>query len=92
MSVFPSRTRELLTTRSWDFLGFPQEPLEELPLEGDVIVGMLDSGVWPDSPSFSDAGLGPRAGQVEGRLPQLHLQQVRFHISVRRVVPPMLVG
>lgn len=24
VSVFPSRTQELLTTRLWDFLGFPQ--------------------------------------------------------------------
>ncbi|PWZ15518.1 Subtilisin-like protease SBT4.3 [Zea mays] len=59
LSVFPSRTLDLLTTRSWDFLGFPQTPIQELPLEGDVIVGMLDTGVWPDSPSFSDEGFGP---------------------------------
>ncbi|XP_025800523.1 subtilisin-like protease SBT4.3 [Panicum hallii] len=66
VSVFPSRTRELLTTRSWDFLGFPQTPLEELPLEGDVIVGMLDSGVWPDSPSFSDDGMSPPPRRWKG--------------------------
>ncbi|KAG2640578.1 hypothetical protein PVAP13_2KG100000 [Panicum virgatum] len=66
VSVFPSRTRELLTTRSWDFLGFPQAPLEELPLQGDVIVGMLDSGVWPDSPSFSDEGMSPPPGRWKG--------------------------
>nr|XP_034580687.1 subtilisin-like protease SBT4.3 [Setaria viridis] len=66
VSIFPSRTRELLTTRSWDFLGFPQTPMEELPLEGDVIVGMLDSGVWPDSPSFSDEGFGPPPTRWKG--------------------------
>ncbi|KAG2640583.1 hypothetical protein PVAP13_2KG347000 [Panicum virgatum] len=59
VSVFPSRTHKLLTTRSWDFLGLPQTPPEELPLEGDVIIGMLDGGIWPDSPSFSDDGFGP---------------------------------
>uniref|UniRef100_A0A804QBV7 Peptidase S8/S53 domain-containing protein n=1 Tax=Zea mays TaxID=4577 RepID=A0A804QBV7_MAIZE len=59
VSVFPSRTLELLITRSWDFVGFPQTPIRELPLEGDVIVGMLDTGVWSDSPSFSDEGFGP---------------------------------
>ncbi|CAL5089038.1 unnamed protein product [Urochloa decumbens] len=66
VSVFPSRTHELLTTRSWDFLGFPQTPPEAMPLEGEVIVGMLDSGVWPDSPSFSDEGFGPPPTRWKG--------------------------
>ncbi|XP_021309014.1 subtilisin-like protease SBT4.3 [Sorghum bicolor] len=67
VSVFPSRTLDLLTTRSWDFLGFPQSPFEELlPLEGDVIVGMLDTGIWPDSPSFSDEGFGPPPSRWKG--------------------------
>jgi hypothetical protein len=57
VSIFPSRTHEIQTTRSWDFLNFPQTTQEELPLQGEVIVGMLDTGVWPDSPSFSDDGL-----------------------------------
>ncbi|KAL6880067.1 hypothetical protein ACP4OV_011632 [Aristida adscensionis] len=66
VSVFPSRTYELLTTRSWDFLGFPQTPQEELPLQGDVIIGMIDSGIWPDSPSFSDEGFGPPPSRWKG--------------------------
>ncbi|XP_066392085.1 subtilisin-like protease SBT4.3 [Miscanthus floridulus] len=66
VSVFPSRTLDLLTTRSWDFLGFPQTPIEELPLEGDVIIGMLDTGTWPDSPSFSDEGFGPPPSRWKG--------------------------
>jgi len=66
VSVFPSRTLDLLTTRSWDFLGFPQTPIEELPLEGDVIIGMLDTGIWPNSPSFSDEGFGPPPSRWKG--------------------------
>ncbi|CAL5078902.1 unnamed protein product [Urochloa decumbens] len=37
-----------------------------MPLEGEVIVGMLDSGVWPDSPSFSDEGFGPPPTRWKG--------------------------
>uniref|UniRef100_A0A453QXM3 Subtilisin-like protease fibronectin type-III domain-containing protein n=1 Tax=Aegilops tauschii subsp. strangulata TaxID=200361 RepID=A0A453QXM3_AEGTS len=66
VSIFPSRTRQLLTTRSWDFLGFPKTAKRSLELEGDVIVGMLDTGVWPDSPSFSDEGFGPPPSRWKG--------------------------
>ncbi|XP_044957348.1 subtilisin-like protease SBT4.3 [Hordeum vulgare subsp. vulgare] len=66
VSIFPSRTHQPLTTRSWDFLGFPQTVQRSLELEGDVIIGMLDTGVWPDSPSFSDEGFGPPPGRWKG--------------------------
>ncbi|KAF8677914.1 hypothetical protein HU200_046400 [Digitaria exilis] len=33
--------------RSWDFLGFPKNVHRSLPMEGDVIIGMLHTGVWP---------------------------------------------
>ncbi|XP_066314920.1 subtilisin-like protease SBT5.6 isoform X3 [Miscanthus floridulus] len=57
------------TTRSWQFLGFeeglinPPDGREWLPSldksSEDIIVGILDSGIWPESRSFSDQGLGP---------------------------------
>ncbi|CAL5066643.1 unnamed protein product [Urochloa decumbens] len=66
VSVFPSQTYEIQTTRSWDFLGLPQTPQDELPLEGEVIIGVLDTGIWLDSPSFSDEGFGPPPSRWKG--------------------------
>ncbi|XXG52858.1 hypothetical protein AAC387_Pa03g1065 [Persea americana] len=59
VSIFPSTIHELHTTRSWDFIGFP-ETVKRMPVkESDVIVGIIDTGVWPESESFSDKGFGP---------------------------------
>lgn len=67
------RIYSLHTTRSWKFVGLdgPLSPLEEesnhtngdllsrAKYGKDIIVGMIDSGVWPDSKSFSDEGMDP---------------------------------
>ncbi|KAJ6772694.1 PROPROTEIN CONVERTASE SUBTILISIN/KEXIN [Salix koriyanagi] len=58
VSVFPNRKKKLHTTRSWDFMGFPQE-VQRTNVESNIIVGMLDTGIWPESESFNDAGFGP---------------------------------
>ncbi|KAK9061135.1 hypothetical protein SSX86_018315 [Deinandra increscens subsp. villosa] len=65
VSVFESRKKQLHTTRSWDFMGFPQD-VQRAPLESDVIVGMLDTGVWPESDSFKDDGFGPPPAKWKG--------------------------
>ncbi|KAJ6432583.1 hypothetical protein OIU84_019759 [Salix udensis] len=58
VSVFPNRKKKLHTTRSWDFIGFPQE-VQRTNVESNIIVGVIDSGIWPESESFNDAGFGP---------------------------------
>lgn len=65
VSVFPSTKKQLHTTRSWDFMGFPQEA-KKSPLGSDIIVGMLDTGIWPESDSFSDEGFGPPPTKWKG--------------------------
>ncbi|KAK9214561.1 hypothetical protein WN944_006554 [Citrus x changshan-huyou] len=59
VSVFPSRTLQLHTTRSWDFMGFNQSITRKRSVESDIIVGIIDTGIWPESKSFSDKGFGP---------------------------------
>ncbi|KAE9593960.1 putative cucumisin [Lupinus albus] len=59
VSVFPSKNLQLHTTRSWDFLGLSKSVKRNRAIESDVVIGVLDTGVWPESDSFKDEGFGP---------------------------------
>ncbi|CAA0830696.1 Subtilisin-like protease SBT4.14 [Striga hermonthica] len=69
-SVFQNRYRKLHTTRSWDFLRLTQQSKRNLEVESDIIVGMLDSGISPDSESFNDQGFGPPPKKWKGSCPK----------------------
>ncbi|XP_023551327.1 cucumisin-like [Cucurbita pepo subsp. pepo] len=58
ISVFPNGKKQLHTTRSWDFMGLSQQVSRVPSIESDIIVGVLDTGIWPESPSFLDEGYG----------------------------------
>jgi hypothetical protein len=57
VSVFPSQEYHIQTTRSWDFLGLPQSIKRGKTVESDLVIGVLDTGVWPESRSFNDKGM-----------------------------------
>ncbi|KAK8592120.1 hypothetical protein V6N13_062706 [Hibiscus sabdariffa] len=65
VSVFPNEKKVLHTTRSWDFMGFSQQ-VQRQTSESDVIIGHLDTGIWPESESFNDQGLGPPPNKWKG--------------------------
>ncbi|XP_062079325.1 subtilisin-like protease SBT3.18 [Humulus lupulus] len=61
ISVFESKILKPHTTRSWDFLGLSltkssvgQPTPPQLAYGHDTIVGVIDSGIWPESPSFKE--------------------------------------
>ncbi|KAL9229811.1 hypothetical protein vseg_005240 [Gypsophila vaccaria] len=62
LSVLPETRYVLDTTRTPLFLGLDRNAdlfVPESDTGGDVVVGVLDTGVWPESKSYSDAGMGP---------------------------------
>uniref|UniRef100_A0A2N9FQQ2 Inhibitor I9 domain-containing protein n=1 Tax=Fagus sylvatica TaxID=28930 RepID=A0A2N9FQQ2_FAGSY len=65
ISVLPTHKLKLHTTRSWDFMGFTKGRLGT-PIEGDVIIGLLDTGIWPESESFNDLGLSSPPSKWKG--------------------------
>ncbi|KAL0400843.1 UNVERIFIED_CONTAM: Subtilisin-like protease SBT1.3 [Sesamum latifolium] len=58
MAVFPETVYHLHTTRSPLFLGLEREDstsaFTDKLSDYDVVVGVLDTGIWPESPSFND--------------------------------------
>ncbi|GAB4832956.1 hypothetical protein Ancab_006976 [Ancistrocladus abbreviatus] len=69
VSVFRDPILQLHTTHSWDFLQYqttlelidsnPGSDVASQSQGSDVIIGILDTGIWPEFESFSDKNIGP---------------------------------
>ncbi|KAL3514801.1 hypothetical protein ACH5RR_027518 [Cinchona calisaya] len=75
VSVFPDPVFHLHTTRSWDFLKNQNGINNKSSLTSssntsshgaDTIIGILDTGIWPESKSFSDKDMGPIPSRWKG--------------------------
>nr|AGN12874.1 putative transcription factor DYSFUNCTIONAL TAPETUM 1 [Sisymbrium irio] len=62
-SVASNRKLQMQSTRMFDYLGLspvlPKGILQESDMGSDKVIGILDSGLWPESEAFNDKGLGP---------------------------------
>ncbi|ONI06850.1 hypothetical protein PRUPE_5G085200 [Prunus persica] len=69
VSARPEKILPLQTTHSPDFLGLHQGfGLWEATNYGEgVIIGLLDTGITPDHPSFSDEGMPPPPAKWKGK-------------------------
>ncbi|KAL2892326.1 Subtilisin-like protease SBT4.14 [Bienertia sinuspersici] len=67
--MFENKYHKLHTTRSWDFIRFPQSAKRKLKMESNIIVGLFDTGITPQSESFKDDGLGPPPAKWKGVCP-----------------------
>ncbi|KAK1383217.1 subtilisin-like protease SBT1.7 [Heracleum sosnowskyi] len=68
LSVMPEVVYQLHTTRTPEFLGLDQNAnlFPESKTASEVVVGVFDTGVWPESKSFDDSGLGPIPSSWKG--------------------------
>ncbi|KAL0282015.1 UNVERIFIED_CONTAM: Subtilisin-like protease SBT3.9 [Sesamum angustifolium] len=71
LRVLPDGRHRVQNTRSWislglSHVGFPNNILHQANMGDGVIIGVVDSGIWPDSEAFNDEGLGPVPARWKG--------------------------
>ncbi|ESQ55205.1 hypothetical protein EUTSA_v10027359mg, partial [Eutrema salsugineum] len=76
--VIPNRILKLKTTRTWDYLGLSPIPtsfssssakglLHNTNMGSEAIIGVIDSGIWPESEVVNDQGFGPIPERWRGK-------------------------
>ncbi|XP_051135537.1 subtilisin-like protease SBT1.5 [Andrographis paniculata] len=70
IGVIPEQVRQLHTTRSPEFLGLKTADnaglLKESDFGSDLVIGVMDTGIWPERESFNDRDLGPPPADWKG--------------------------
>ena len=69
LATYPESFGKLLTTYSPKFLGLEQNVgiWPAASYGEDVIVGIIDTGIWPESESFNDEGMSPVPQRWKGK-------------------------
>ncbi|KAI3463197.1 hypothetical protein Pfo_019860 [Paulownia fortunei] len=70
IAVIPEHVRHLHTTRSPEFLGLKTGDnaglLKESDFGSDLVIGVIDTGIWPERQSFNHRDLGPVPAKWKG--------------------------
>ncbi|OIW02493.1 hypothetical protein TanjilG_05086 [Lupinus angustifolius] len=70
ITIIPEQVRHLHTTRSPHFLGLKTADrtglLHETDFGSDLVIGVIDTGIWPERQSFNDRDLGPVPAKWKG--------------------------
>ncbi|XP_058080141.1 subtilisin-like protease SBT1.5 [Magnolia sinica] len=70
-AVVPEQIRKIHTTRSPQFLGLKSQDssglLAESDFGSDLVIAVIDTGIWPERRSFGDRDLGPIPAKWKGR-------------------------
>ncbi|KAF8406820.1 hypothetical protein HHK36_005941 [Tetracentron sinense] len=71
LAVIPEQVRHVHTTRSPQFLGLKTRDssglLKESDFGSDLVIGVIDTGIWPERDSFRDRDLGPVPDKWKGQ-------------------------
>ncbi|TKY64208.1 Subtilisin protease SBT1.6 [Spatholobus suberectus] len=70
ITLIPEQVRVPHTTRSPQFLGLTTADrtglLHETDFGSDLVIGVIDTGIWPERQSFNDRDLGPVPAKWKG--------------------------
>ncbi|KAK6123903.1 hypothetical protein DH2020_042346 [Rehmannia glutinosa] len=90
VSVLLNQGRKLHTTHSWDFLRLERDGVvhssslwEKAKYGEDTIIATLDTGVWPESQSFSANGIGPIPSKWKG---ECQFEGHKKHLCNRKLI------
>ncbi|KAG8381587.1 hypothetical protein BUALT_Bualt06G0137000 [Buddleja alternifolia] len=89
IKVLPNQLYKLHTTRSWEYLGLSSSSTTNLlhdSNQGDgAIIGVIDTGVWPESESLSDKGIGPIPSKWKGFCQSGHFFDPKKHCNKKLI-------
>ncbi|KMT04812.1 hypothetical protein BVRB_7g169830 [Beta vulgaris subsp. vulgaris] len=71
LSIIPDQVHQVQTTRTTQFLGLSEGSglWPQSDQGSDIIIGVIDTGIWPGHRSFSDVGYGPVPTTWKGSCP-----------------------